>query len=203
MNGSDCATNLTWCASSVSSQERNEFFSQKPATLWLTGLSGAGKSTIAREFERQLIHAGHAVFVIDGDNLRQGLCKNLGFSPGDRSENIRRAAEVCKLLNEAGMLVIASFVAPYRADRAMAREIVGADQFIEVYVSTSLHVCEERDPKGLYKKARAGEIPNFTGVSAPFEEPLQPDLVLDTHRLSIDDSVAYLWQVTEPYFVQH
>lgn len=163
-----------------------------PPTLWLTGLSGAGKTSIALALEQQLRAEGLAVFVLDGDVLRQGLNRDLGFAPGDRRENIRRTAEVARLMNQAGVLVIAALISPYREDRAMAGEIIGAVQFIEVFVSTPVDVCEARDPKGLYARARAGELAQFTGVSAPYEAPLAPALSLDTGVLQLNQAVALL-----------
>ena len=174
------ARNLTWQPGRVSAAQRAALLGQAPATVWLTGLSGAGKSTIAAELEQQLVARGRACFVIDGDNLRQGLNSDLDFSPRARSENIRRAAEVAHLMNEAGLIVICALISPYEADRATARAIIGAQRFIEVYVSTALAVCEARDAKGLYRKARAGLIADFTGVTAPYEAPAAPAMVVDT-----------------------
>lgn len=189
---------VTWQAGKVSAGDRVRLLRQQPATVWLTGLSGAGKSTIAYELERHLVGRGHAAFVMDGDNVRHGLNRDLGFSPADRSENIRRIAEVAKLFNEAGMLVITSFISPYCADRAMAREIIGFDRFIEVHLATELRVCEERDPKGLYRKVRAGEIREFTGISAPYETPSQPELRIDTGSMTLDASVEAILRLLEP-----
>lgn len=169
----------------VTAEDRAQLMRQKPATLWLTGLSGSGKSTIARAVERQLVSEGHACFVLDGDNLRQGLNRDLGFSPAERSENIRRIAEVARLMNDAGLIVITAFISPYRADRASARQIVGEHQFVEIYLDTPIEVCEERDTKGLYRKARAGEIDGFTGISAPYEPPENAALKLPTHQLAM------------------
>jgi adenylylsulfate kinase len=151
-----------------------------PATVWLTGYSGAGKTTIALELERQLRQAGRACFVLDGDKLREGICSDLGFSPEARSENVRRAAEVARLMNQAGLIVICALISPYESDRARARATIGAQHFIEVHVATALAVCESRDAKGLYRKARAGLIADFTGVSAPYEVPAAPALSIDT-----------------------
>ncbi|MBE3025539.1 adenylyl-sulfate kinase [Janthinobacterium sp. BJB1] len=159
-------------------------------TVWLTGLSGAGKTSIALALAQTLKAQGQAVTVLDGDQLRHGLNRDLGFSPEDRHENIRRTAEVARLMNDAGLLVIAAFISPSRADRAMAAAIIGAAHFIEVHVSTPLAVCEARDPKGLYEKARAGQIAQFTGVSAPYEAPLAAALALDAGILALDESVA-------------
>lgn len=158
-------------------------------TLWLTGLSGAGKTSIALALARTLKAQGQAVMVLDGDQLRHGLNRDLGFTPQDRHENIRRTAEVARLMNDAGVTVIAAFISPYRADRAMAAQIIGAGQFIEIHVSTPVAVCEARDVKGLYAKARAGELAQFTGVSAPYEAPLAAALTLDTQLLALEVSV--------------
>jgi bifunctional enzyme CysN/CysC len=183
---------VVWHAGQVTAAERSAFLRQRPATLWLTGLSGAGKSTLAFALERRLIDAGHACCVLDGDNVRHGLNRDLGFSPRDRAENIRRVAEVARLMNAAGLIVITSFISPFREDREMARQIVGADQFVEVYLSTPVEVCETRDPKGLYRKARTGELQGFTGISAPYEAPEAPALLLDTGSLSIEECLASL-----------
>lgn len=162
----------------------------------MTGLSGSGKSTLGYALEERLVSRGRMSYVLDGDNVRHGLCSDLGFSPVDRAENIRRVGEVAALFADAGVLVISSFISPYRADRAAARERIGDDRFIEVYLDVPVSVCEKRDPKGLYKKARAGDIPNFTGISAPYEQPETPELRLDTDALSVagcvDQLVAYL-----------
>lgn len=165
---------------------------REPRVLWLTGLSGAGKSTLATALHRQLQEAGQPVAVLDGDAVRGGLCRGLGFSPEDRRENIRRVAEVAKLMREAGLVVICALISPLREDRAMARDIVGAEHFREVHVATPLSVCEERDPKGLYRNARAQALPQFTGISAPYEEPLAPALRVDTSRVDVAAAVAAL-----------
>ena len=167
-------------------------------TVWLTGLSGAGKTSIALALAQALKAQGRAVALLDGDQLRHGLNRDLGFTPQDRHENIRRTAEVARLMNAAGLTVIAAFISPYRADRAMAADIIGAAHFIEVHVSTPLAECEARDPKGLYAKARRGEIKNFTGISAPFEAPAHPALVLDTSALSLEESVNKLLELILP-----
>ena len=161
-------------------------------TVWLTGLSGAGKTTVAQALAQALKAQGRPVAVLDGDQLRHGLNRDLGFTPEDRHENIRRTAEVARLMNAAGLTVIAAFISPYRADRAMAADIIGAAHFIEVHVSTPLAVCEARDPKGLYEKARAGQLAQFTGVSAPYEAPLAAALTLDTGALALEESVERL-----------
>ena len=191
---------LTWTESKVSPEQRMQLLRQEAATIWLTGLSGAGKSTIAYELEKQLILNNHVAYTLDGDNVRFGLSRDLGFSPPDRKENIRRVAEVCKLFNDAGILVVTAFISPYRTDRETAREIIGADRFIETHLATAIEVCEERDPKGLYKKARAGEIKEFTGISAPYEPPEHPALVVDTSKMSVLNSVAEILNFVTPRF---
>lgn len=178
---------IFWHAGQVTAEERRLHVGQRAATVWLTGLSGAGKSTLACELERRLMQAGRSACVLDGDNLRHRLNSDLGFSAQDRQENIRRSAEVARLMNDAGLIVICAFISPLRADRDMARNIVGDGNFVEIHVSTPRAVCEERDPKGLYQKARAGLIPEFTGVSAPYEAPLLPALALDTAALSLGE----------------
>ncbi|KGS75634.1 adenylyl-sulfate kinase [Burkholderia pseudomallei MSHR7334] len=184
--------NLFWQAGRVAADARSTQFGRPPLTLWLTGLSGAGKSTLAGELERLLLRDRWPCAVLDGDNLRHRLNRDLGFGAEDRHENIRRTAEVARLMNGVGLVVIASLISPFRDDRAMAREIVGSDWFSEVYVSTPLDECERRDPKGLYRKARGGLLPNFTGVSAPYEPPVSADLAIDTTRLSVDAAAAML-----------
>jgi len=180
--------NIVKSDSLVSAEDRKNLLNQQGATLWLTGLSGSGKSTVARQLERELIDMGHACMILDGDNVRHGLNRDLGFSAEDRTENIRRVSEVANLFNEAGMIVITAFISPYRADRKQARKIIG-DGFVEIFVDTPLDVCEARDPKGLYKKARAGDIPQFTGITAPYEAPEKPELVLPTADLPVEASV--------------
>ncbi|MDX1650288.1 MAG: adenylyl-sulfate kinase [Myxococcota bacterium] len=186
------ATNITWHGGHVDREDREKLLRQRGATVWLTGLSGSGKSTIAVAAEAELVRRGHLAYVLDGDNVRHGLNKNLGFSPEDRTENIRRIAEVAKLFTEAGVLVFTSFISPYRADRDAARALFRDGDFVEVHVAADVATCEGRDPKGLYKKARAGEIPEFTGISAPYEAPERPELVLDTDRQSLEESVGEL-----------
>lgn len=195
------ASNIFWQSGKVSQQCRISQFGHRPATVWLTGLSGAGKSTIAYELEIRLLAEGHPCFVLDGDNLRHRLNRDLGFTPEDRKENIRRAAEVARLMNEAGLLVVTSFISPYREDRAMAAAIIGAEHFIEVHVCTPVDVCEARDPKGLYAKARAGQIPEFTGISSPYEPPLAPAIALDTVSLSVDEAALALYRCLVRRFV--
>jgi adenylyl-sulfate kinase len=188
---------LVWHSSRVTAEERRQLLGQKPVTLWLTGLSASGKSTLAFALERALMDMGRLCFVLDGDNVRHGLNNNVGFSPEDRTENIRRVAEVAKLMNSAGMIVIAAFISPFNHDRQQAQEIIGDANFREVHVSTSLVVCESRDPKGLYSKARAGILSDFTGISSPYEAPEQPDLRIDTHISTLEESVNQLLTVID------
>jgi len=184
--GKPGAPHLFWHGSGVTAEARSRQTGQRAATVWLTGLSGAGKSTLACALEARLVGAGHPAYVLDGDNLRHHLNRDLGFSPADRRENIRRSAEVARIINDAGLFVICAFISPLRRDREMARQIIGANNFLETHVSTAAAVCEARDPKGLYRKARAGLIAEFTGVSAPYEAPLAPALRLDTGALPLD-----------------
>ncbi len=160
--------------------------------FWFTGLSGAGKSTLANEIEKALIVRGMHTMLLDGDNIRMGINRNLGFEEKDRIENLRRVAEVAKLLNDAGIIVLTSFISPYEADRQSAHEIIGADSFIQIYVSTSLEECERRDVKGLYAKARSGQIPNFTGIGSRYEVPEHPDITVNTEGMGVDASAEYL-----------
>lgn len=186
------STNITWHEGSVTRAQREELLEQRGVTIWLTGLSGSGKSTIAVAAQGVLHERGHLAYVLDGDNIRHGLNKSLGFSPEDRTENIRRIGEVAKLFTDAGLVTLTSFISPYRADRDGVREIMGEGDFLEVFVDASIETCESRDVKGLYAKARAGEIPEFTGISAPYEEPESPELVLDTNRQTVEESVLRL-----------
>jgi adenylylsulfate kinase len=186
------ATNITWHAGTVSRDEREQLLGQRGAVVWLTGLSGSGKSTIAVAAERALVDRGQLAYLLDGDNIRHGLNKNLGFSPEDRTENIRRIGEVAKLFTDAGLVVFTSFISPYRADRDLVRAIHEAGRFVEVHVAASVETCESRDVKGLYKKARAGEIKEFTGISAPYEAPAAPELVIDTAGESVEQSTGRL-----------
>lgn len=189
--------------SKVTLQQRAALQGQTPITLWLTGLSGAGKSTLAFDLDQVLFQRRHASYVLDGDNIRHGLNRNLGFSPADRTENIRRIAEVARLMNDAGLLVITAFISPYRADRAMAREIIGAPRFLEVHVRTPMAVCEQRDPKALYQRARRGEIAEFTGISAPYEAPLEPVMAIDTSVMTRESALADLISLLEPFLSPH
>lgn len=186
------ATNITWHEGHVDRNDRHALLRQKGATVWFTGLSASGKSTIAFTVEHALVRRGHLAYVLDGDNIRHGLNRNLGFSPEDRAENIRRIGEVAKLFADAGLIVMTSFISPYRADRDRVRALHDEANlpFIEVFVDTPIEVCEQRDPKGLYRRARAGEIPQFTGISDPYEPPLNPELVIDTSKLSPQQAAA-------------
>jgi adenylylsulfate kinase len=186
------SSNVVWHEGHIGRHERQVLLGQLPFTVWLTGLSASGKSTLAFALERTLVEQGRACYVLDGDNVRHGLNKDLGFSDHDRRENIRRIAEVARLMNDAGLIVITAFISPLRLDREMAKNIIGNHQYREIYVSTSIEVCESRDPKGLYEKARAGLVKDFTGVSAPYEAPLAPSLRLDTGKLSKEACVKDL-----------
>ena len=186
------ATNITWHGGAIGRADREALLGQKGATIWLTGLSASGKSTVAVAAEAELLRRGRLAYVLDGDNVRHGLNSNLGFSPEDRTENIRRIGEVAKLFTDSGVIVFTSFISPYRADRDAARALFAPGDFLEVYIDADVATCEERDPKGLYKKARAGEIPEFTGISAPYEAPEKPELVVSTKDQSVEESVATL-----------
>jgi adenylylsulfate kinase len=188
--GGSRSTNITWQGGNVTRADRERVAGQRGVTVWLTGLSGSGKSTIAVGVEQELVRRGHLAYVLDGDNIRHGLNKNLGFSPEDRTENIRRIGEVAKLFTDTGIVVLTSFISPYRADRDAVRALLSAGDFVEGYVSASIETCESRDVKGLYAKARAGKIPEFTGISAPYEAPEAPEIVLDTNRQTVAESVA-------------
>ena len=189
---------ITWHISKVTGAERAILQRQNALTVWMTGLSASGKSTLAYELERRLHDLGHASYVLDGDNIRHGLSRDLGFSHESRKENIRRIAEVAKLFNDAGIVTITAFISPYRDDRAIASDILGPARFIETYVAADIAVCERRDPRGLYGKARAGEIPDFTGVSAPYEAPEKPAIRLDTGVLTVEKSIAHILENVLP-----
>ncbi len=184
--------NIVWQTMDITRQIRAEKMGQKPVTLWFTGLSGSGKSALANEVEKRLSVSGRYTMLLDGDNIRMGLNKNLGFEPEDRIENIRRIAEVAKLMNDAGLIVLTSFISPFASDRRNARKIIGEENFIEIYVSTPLEECERRDVKGLYQKAREGKIPNFTGITSPYEAPKNAELVIDTSRQPLEESVEII-----------
>ena len=186
------STNITWHEGHVTREDREKVIGQRGAVVWLTGLSGSGKSTVAVAAEKALVESGRLAYVLDGDNVRHGLNSNLGFSPEDRTENIRRIGEVAKLFSEAGVIVFTSFISPYRADRDAVRAILPEGDFIEAYVSASVETCEGRDVKGLYAKARTGEIPEFTGISAPYEEPEKPEVLLDTNTQTVEESTRQL-----------
>lgn len=185
--------NTVWHEPTVYRANRERLNAHRSAILWFTGLSGSGKSTLSHAIEDKLYKQGVRTYVLDGDNIRKGLCKDLGFSDADRKENIRRIGEVSRLMLEAGLMVMTAFISPFRKDRDLARSLVKAGDFIEIYCAADLVACETRDPKGLYKKARAGQIPEFTGITSPYEEPLAPELVLETGRMSVDESVEQLF----------
>ena len=191
--------NLTWHEMDVTRELRAKQKDQTPKTIWLTGLSGAGKSTLVNALEKRLFAEGKHTMVLDGDNVRMGLNKDLGFKESDRIENIRRIAEVAKLMNDAGLIALTSFISPYIRDRRLARETIGQENFIEIYVATSLEECEKRDVKGLYQKARKGEIPNFSGISSPYEVPENPEIVIDTTGQAVEESVEYLLEEIKKY----
>lgn len=183
------ATNIVWHEHAVTRQDRETLIKQKGVLIWFTGLSASGKSTIANEVSYRLFKAGKLTYVLDGDNIRHGLNSNLGFSPEDREENIRRISEVGNLFADAGLITTTAFISPYRKDRDFARELLGEDRFIEVFVKASIDTCRERDPKGLYQKAIDGVIKEFTGISAPYEEPLNAEIILDTDNMTIEAEV--------------
>ncbi|MEF1256111.1 MULTISPECIES: adenylyl-sulfate kinase [unclassified Vibrio] len=187
--------NVVWHHHSIDKEFRAKLKRQQPVVLWFTGLSGAGKSTVAGALETRLAELGHHTYLLDGDNVRHGLCSDLGFSEQDRRENIRRIGELAKLMADAGLIVLSAFISPHRAERQLVREMLPEDEFLEVFVNTSLEVCEQRDPKGLYKKARAGEITNFTGIDSEYEAPLNPEIDLRAGEKSIDELVDDCLQV--------
>ena len=191
------SANITVHQGHVTREDRERLLGQRGCVIWLTGLSGSGKSTIARALEARLIRDGRLAYVLDGDNVRHGLNADLSFSPAERTENIRRIGEVATLFADAGVVVLTAFISPYRADRLQAREAVGAERFVEVFVDAPLSVCEQRDPKGLYEKVRAGEIDEFTGISAPYEQPEAPALVVPAATLDIDTCVEYIHKELE------
>lgn len=182
------SSNITWHGAEVTTEQREQAIQQKGCVLWLTGLSGSGKSTIARRVEQKLLSLGKVAYVLDGDNVRHHLNKDLGFSPADRTENIRRIGCVAQLFADGGVITLTAFISPYRSDRDQARALLQPGRFIEVFVATPLEACESRDPKGLYKRAREGKIPEFTGISAPYEAPEAAELLIDTSGQTVDES---------------
>ena len=193
------ATNITWHEGHVNREERSQLLKQGGATIWFTGLSASGKSTIAYTLEHALVQRGHLAYVLDGDNIRHGLNKNLGFSAADREENIRRIGEVAKLFADTGVITMTSFISPYRKDRDNVRALhqAGKLPFIEVFINTPIGTCEQRDPKGLYKKARAGQLKGFTGIDDPYEEPLKPELTIDATATSPQQATVLLIEYLE------
>lgn len=184
------SSNVVWHQATVTSERRKQLNGHRSVMLWFTGLSGAGKSTLAHAVEESLYQHGCRTFTFDGDNVRHGLCSDLGFSAEDRIENIRRVGEMGKLFLEAGVIALTAFISPFRSDREKVRSLVPHGEFLEIYCRCSLDMCEERDVKGLYKRARAGEIKNFTGISSPYEEPENPELIVDTGSLPLEECVA-------------
>lgn len=184
--------NIVWHDHKITRAERSANKNQKPCLLWFTGLSGSGKSTIANALDVALHERGYHTFLLDGDNVRHGLCQDLGFSNEDRIENIRRVGEVCKLFADAGLIVMSAFISPFASDRRMVRELFPAGEFIEVFMDAPLETCELRDPKGLYQKARAGEIKHFTGIDSPYESPEHPEICLNTSQKTVDECIEAL-----------
>lgn len=182
----------------VSAEERQRLMNQRPKLIWFTGLSGSGKSTLAVQLEASLYAMGFKTYLLDGDNIRSGLNKDLSFTDEGRVENIRRISEVCKLFLDSGVVLLSAFISPFQADREQVKSIVGADNYIEVFVDAPLEVCEQRDVKGLYKKARAGEVKNFTGISSPYEKPVNPDVVIPTDKLSVEEAMVVLMKAIGP-----
>lgn len=197
MNTKTPGTELVWHQATVTAEQRERLNAHRAVVVWFTGLSGAGKSTLAHAVEAALYQQGRHTFVFDGDNVRHGLCSDLGFSPADRCENLRRIGEMARLFVEAGNIALTAFISPMREDRERVRQIVGPERFIEVFVSCPLEVCEQRDVKGMYRRARAGEIKDFTGISAPYEPPLSPALVVDTERMTLAQSVSSVLQLLD------
>ena len=195
--------NIVWHNPTVFRKDREKLNKHKSAILWFTGLSGAGKSTLAHAVEDHLHKLGIRTFVLDGDNIRHGLCKDLGFSNEDRTENIRRIGEVSKLLMDAGIIALTAFISPFRADRQIVRDLVNKGDFIEIYCNADLTVCESRDTKGLYKKAREGQIPEFTGISSPYEEPENPEVILETGNLEISECVDQIMTYLQVNGITH
>ena len=190
-------TNIVWHQSTVEKQHRSAKLEQKPSVIWLTGLSGSGKSTIANLLEKQLYEANHATYLLDGDNVRHGLCGDLGFDDKARVENIRRISEVSKLFVDAGLIVLTAFISPFKADRDYCRSLLQENEFVEVFVDTPLEICEQRDPKGLYKKARSGDIQHFTGIDSAYEAPERPEIHLTYQEESSEQTAQRLYQALQ------
>jgi adenylylsulfate kinase len=182
----------------VSKAQRGELLKQQAKLIWFTGLSGSGKSTLAVQLEAQLFAKGYKTYLLDGDNIRTGLNKDLSFTDEARVENIRRIGEVAKLMLDSGIIVLSAFISPFKSDRDQVKKIVGNENYIEVFVDTPIEICEQRDVKGLYKKARAGEVKNFTGIDSPYERPENPDIAIPTHEVSVDESLTLLMKLVEP-----
>lgn len=187
-------TNIRWHDHAVQREQRATQKQQRPCLIWFTGLSGAGKSTVANALDSMLLEHNKHTYLLDGDNVRHGLNRDLGFTDADRIENIRRIGEVGKLFVDAGLIVLSAFISPFRSDRQMVRSLFPVGEFVEVFINTSLDVCEQRDPKGLYKKARAGVIKNFTGIDSAYEAPVAPELVIDAGALSVEESAGIIYQ---------
>lgn len=202
-------SDIVWHHATVTRERREMLNGHKSCVLWFTGLSGAGKSTLAHAVEEQLLQLGCRTFVLDGDNVRHGLSSNLGFTEDDRRENIRRIGEAAKLMMEAGIIAMTAFISPFRSDREAVRNLMPHGDFLEIYCKASLEACEARDVKGLYKKARAGEIKNYTGIDSPYEEPAKPELVVDTEELDLENSVDMVLRLLkergfiDPTLLQH
>jgi adenylylsulfate kinase len=192
--------NLYPIQTQISKQQRQELLKQRAKLIWFTGLSGSGKTTLAVQLEAQLYKKGFKSYLLDGDNIRTGLNKDLSFSDDGRIENIRRIGEVAKLMLDSGIIVLSAFISPFKADREKVREIVGQENYVEVFVNTPLEICEQRDVKGLYKRARAGGVKNFTGIDSPYETPENPDITIATNQLSVDEAVDLLMRLIEPKF---
>jgi adenylylsulfate kinase len=184
--------NIIWHQASITKEDRKRLNTQEPVIIWFTGLSASGKSTLAHALDEALFKKGLRSYVLDGDNIRHGLNKDLGFSDADRTENIRRIGEVAKLFLDAGLIVLTAFISPFKKDREIVRNLVGDNEFIEVFVNCPLEICEQRDPKGLYKKARLGEVKNFTGIDSDYENPDNPEIILETGKLSLEESIGQL-----------
>lgn len=196
-------TYVVWHDTTISKADRTRLNGHKSAVLWFTGLSGAGKSTLANALEKYLHELGVHTYLLDGDNIRHGINRDLGFSPQDRTENIRRIGEVARLFVDAGVIVLTAFISPFQADRELARSLVAEGEFIEIHLDCSLEACEQRDPKGLYQKARNGEIKEFTGISSPYEAPLQPELTIRSDQQTISESVAQIARYLEDHGYLH